>query len=103
MAGERCSCGFTETADETITDHLLEAFVPEDCLGSDGRVHAEVQPDLTCSCGLAAATPGELDAHFLRVFTPGDPIRRGDHIIRKDLGFLRLRHGFWIDAGHRMR
>ena len=30
MADTRCSCGFTETAGETITDHLLDAFVPED-------------------------------------------------------------------------
>jgi hypothetical protein len=94
MADTRCSCGFTGTAGETITDHLLEAFVPEDCLGSDGRVHEEVRPDLTCSCGLVAATPRELDAHFLRVFTPGDLIGRDgqkhEGKLRKDLGFSPL-------------
>jgi hypothetical protein len=91
MADTRCSCGFTETAGETITDHLLEAFAPEDGLGSDGLVHEEVRPDLTCSCGLAAATPGELDTHFLRVFTPGDLIGRDgqkhEERLRKQLGF----------------
>lgn len=25
-----CSCGFTETDAETLTDHLLEAFTPVD-------------------------------------------------------------------------
>lgn len=92
MGDRRCSCGFTETAGEAITDHLLEAFVPEDCRASDGLVHEEVQPGLTCSCGLAAATPGELDAHFLRVFTPGDLVGRDGQKhqdrLRKDLGFL---------------
>ena len=76
MADARCSCGFSEAGDETITDHLLEVFAPEDCRGSDGLVHEEVRPDLTCSCGLVAATAGELDAHFLRVFTPGDLVGR---------------------------
>jgi hypothetical protein len=76
MADARCSCGFTEAGEETITDHLLQVFVPEDCLAGDGLVHEEVRPDLKCSCGLAAATPGELDAHFLRVFTTGDLIGR---------------------------
>jgi hypothetical protein len=94
LADTRCSCGFAETAGETITDHLLEAFVPENCLGSDALVLEEVRPDLTCSCGLVAATPGELDAHFLRVFTTGDLIGRDGrkHEVkpRKDLGFLPL-------------
>src|SRR5712691_8553010 len=76
MADARCSCGFTEAGDETITDHLLEVFVPEDCLAGEGTVHEEVRPDLTCSCGLAATTPGELDAHFLQVFTADDLIGR---------------------------
>jgi hypothetical protein len=45
--------------DEIIGDHLLEMFTPEDCRGTDGLLHEEVEPDLTCSCGLAAATPEE--------------------------------------------
>jgi hypothetical protein len=98
MTNTRCSCGFTETAGETITDHFLEAFVPGDGLASDGLVHEEVRPDLTCTCGLVAATPGELDAHFLRVFTPGDLIGRDGRKhagnLRKDLGSLPLTRGF---------
>ena len=63
MADTRCSCGFTETAGETITDHLLEAFVPEDGLGSDGLVHEEVQPDLTSR----AASPRPRPADWTRI------------------------------------
>jgi hypothetical protein len=39
VADARCSCGFTEAdgADETISDHLLEVFAPEDDMGTDGR------------------------------------------------------------------
>jgi hypothetical protein len=76
MTDGTCSCGFTEAAGETIADHLLEAFVPEDCRAGDGAVHEEVRPDLTCSCGFSAITPGQLDAHFLQVFAPGDLIGR---------------------------
>lgn len=76
MADARCSCGFSEAGDETVTDHLLGVFVPEESRASDGTVHEEAWPDLTCSCGLAAATPGQLDAHFLRVFTTGDLVGR---------------------------
>jgi hypothetical protein len=98
MTDTRCSCGFTETAGETITDHFLEAFAPQDGLASDGLVHEEVRPDLTCTCGLVAATPGEMDAHFLRVFTPGDLIGRDGRThegeLRKDLGFLPLTRSF---------
>jgi hypothetical protein len=64
-----CACGFTELADEEITDHLELAFEPDDLEGNDGHVHVETI-SLTCSCGLAAMTTQELDAHFLVVFTP---------------------------------
>ena len=74
----RCACGFTEAdgVDETIGDHLLEMFAPDDPQGIDGQPHEEVMPDLRCTCGLAAATAKELDAHFLAVFTPADSIGR---------------------------
>jgi hypothetical protein len=74
MADARCSCGFTEARDETITDHLLAMFAPEDSRAADGTVHEEWAAALTCSCGLAAGAAAELDAHFIEVFTPGDAI-----------------------------
>ena len=66
MAGARCSCGFTEAegADETISDHLLEVFTPEDDKGTDGRYHLEGAPDLACACGLAAAAAAEARRAF---------------------------------------
>jgi hypothetical protein len=69
MTAMQCSCGFTELADEEITDHLLLAFEPPDLRGNDGLVHAEGKL-LTCLCGLTAPTAGELDQHFLQAFTP---------------------------------
>jgi hypothetical protein len=77
MAHARCSCGFTEAegADETISDHLLAVFAPEEDKGTDGRYHLEGEPGLTCACG-AAATATELDAHFVGVFAPADHIGR---------------------------
>jgi hypothetical protein len=69
-----CSCGFTETPAETLTDHLLEVFTPEDNKGRDGKIHEEGAPALTCVCGLSATSPEELDSHFLRLFTPPDLI-----------------------------
>jgi len=78
MIAARCSCGFTQLADEEIIDHLQLVFEPDDHRGSDGRVHEE-RASLTCACGLAAITSDELDAHFLQVFTPGDGIGRDSH------------------------
>jgi hypothetical protein len=75
MTAMQCSCGFTELADEDITDHLLLAFEPPDLRGNDGRVHAEGKL-LTCLCGLTALTVGELDQHFLQAFTPQHAIGR---------------------------
>ncbi|MCW2929407.1 MAG: hypothetical protein JWM19_369 [Actinomycetia bacterium] len=65
-----------EAADQTLGDHLLEAFAPEDDKGADGLVHLEGERKLRCFCGLAAATPGELDAHLIAKFTPDDAIGR---------------------------
>ena len=72
----QCACGFTEdeAGDQTLGDHLLEAFAPEDDKGPDGLVHLEGERKLTCFCGLAAATPEELDAHLIAKFTPDDNI-----------------------------
>ena len=75
MTTARCSCGFTELADETVTDHLLLAFEPGDRAGADGLVHEEGEP-LGCVCGFAASTPDDLDEHFLKAFIPDDAIGR---------------------------
>jgi hypothetical protein len=72
---ERCSCGFSEAADEELIDHLLEAFAAEDGTGDDGQVHDETRI-LTCSCGFTARTTREMDEHFLKIFAPADSIGR---------------------------
>ena len=41
MTDVRCSCGFRESGDEAITDHLLAMFEPQDGRGADGRYHLE--------------------------------------------------------------
>jgi hypothetical protein len=73
MISARCTCGFTELADEEISDHLLLVFEPEDDIGNDGLAHEE-REHLTCACGLTAITSVELDVHFLKAFTPDDAI-----------------------------
>jgi hypothetical protein len=73
MLAARCTCGFTELADEELTDHLLQVFENDDPLGNDGQEHEEHQR-LTCACGLTAATPEDLDMHFLKVFAADDAI-----------------------------
>jgi anti-sigma regulatory factor (Ser/Thr protein kinase) len=70
-----CSCGFTELADETIIDHLLQVFEPADLRGNDGQVHQE-RDKLTCACGLTAITPDELDHHLLKSWTPANATAR---------------------------
>ena len=74
MTTAQCACGFTEAeaGDQTLGDHLFEAFTPEDDKGPDGLVHLEGERKLTCFCGLTAATAEELDAHLLTQFTPDD-------------------------------
>jgi len=78
MPAGQCVCGFIEdeSDNQTIADHLLEIFAPEDDKGTDGLVHLEGERNLTCLCGFAAATAEDLDAHFLAVFTPADAIGR---------------------------
>jgi hypothetical protein len=52
-----------------LIDHILEVFVPEDALATDGQAHDEVE-HLACACGFTAIVGHELDEHFLEVFTP---------------------------------
>jgi hypothetical protein len=77
MTGQQCMCGFTEAAgvDETLADHLMEVFAPDDGKGSDGLVHFEGEANLFCLCG-AGGTAEQLDAHFLAMFTPADTVGR---------------------------
>jgi hypothetical protein len=77
--GRKCACGFSETAggDDTITDHLLEVFAPQNCRGNDGLVHEEAFSALSCLCGFTATTCQELDDHFLEQFTPADSVALG--------------------------
>ena len=58
MTGTRCACGFAEAGDETITDHLLEAFTPPGSRGNDGLPHEEAFPALACLCGFTAEATG---------------------------------------------
>jgi hypothetical protein len=79
MAHARCTCGFTEAEGmhETIGDHLLEVFAPEDDKGADGQAHFEGDPALTCRCGFRASTIAELDSHFLEMFVPAGRVGPG--------------------------
>jgi hypothetical protein len=76
MASARCSCGFCEAGDETIDDHLIEVFAPDDGKGPDGKVHLEGEANLFCLCG-AGGSAAELDAHLLAVLNPGRSRRPG--------------------------
>jgi anti-sigma regulatory factor (Ser/Thr protein kinase) len=78
MTVTRCSCGFTELADEELSDHLLHIFESEDRIGNDGLAHEE-RERLTCACGFTATMSEELDAHFIKVFTPDDVIGSDGH------------------------
>ena len=73
MISARCTCGFTELADEEMSDHLLLVFEPDDHIGNDGVAHEE-RGHLTCACGFTAITSEEFDTHILKAFTPGDAI-----------------------------
>ena len=79
MTAQRCACGFTEADgdDETVVDHLLWTFTPQDNKGADGQVHLEGHPELVCLCGFRASTAGELDSHFLEMFIPADGMDSG--------------------------
>ena len=78
MTAARCTCGFTELADEELNDHLLSVFEPEDRMGNDGLAHEE-RERLTCACGFTASMPEDLDAHFMKVFAPDDAIGSDGH------------------------
>jgi hypothetical protein len=80
MTGQQCTCGFTEAAgaDETLADHLMEVFAPDDGKGPDGRVHLEGEVSLFCLCGIGGSAE-RLDDHLLAVFTPADAIGRDGH------------------------
>ncbi len=80
MTAAQCVCGFTEAegADETISDHLLEVFTPDDGRAADGKVHLEGDADLFCMCGVGGSA-AELDAHLLTVFMPDHHIGRDGH------------------------
>lgn len=75
MTAHQCACGFAEAAGEdyTISDHLLEMFVPRDCVAADGTEHAEGMTAFRCLCG-AGGSQEALDDHFLEVFTPADSV-----------------------------
>ena len=75
MADARCTCGFAESEDETLTDHFLEVFVPADSRAAGGQLHEELAVTGRCACGVATSTPQELDRHFLGVFTPANSNR----------------------------
>jgi hypothetical protein len=75
MINARCACGFSEAGDETIDDHLIEAFAPDDGKEPDGRVHLEGEVNLFCLCGTGGSA-AELDAHLLAVFPPADHVAR---------------------------
>jgi hypothetical protein len=75
MTAVKCLCGFTENSDEQLADHLYEVFEPGNLVGTDGKVHEELD-GLTCACGLKATAPEALDEHLLSVFTPADGIGR---------------------------
>jgi hypothetical protein len=76
---DKCSCGFTELADESITDHLQQVFAPDNAIGLDGKRHEEGKK-LACLCGLTAVTTDELDSHLLAAFTPDDAIGRDGEV-----------------------
>jgi hypothetical protein len=73
-----CACGFVQTDDYRLADHLGEVFIPADDLAFDGQIHAEAARDgsraagqaLACLCGYQAANGAALDAHLLKAFAP---------------------------------
>ncbi|HEX4831344.1 MAG TPA: hypothetical protein VH478_09665 [Trebonia sp.] len=73
MIAARCLCGFTAQGDETLEDHLLSVFAPQNAVGADGQFHDETT-QCACVCGFTAPAPDGLDAHFLAAFTPADRI-----------------------------
>ncbi len=82
MSAHHCECGYQAGNAADLTDHLLEAFTPEDDKDPAGQAHAEEARDisaarvsLTCLCGFTG-TAAALDEHFLRTFIQDDQIGR---------------------------
>jgi hypothetical protein len=74
-----CTCGYEQTEQESVADHLGEQFIPRDDTAPDGRRHTEAARDEAtigwpCVCGFTASDFPALDAHLLAVFTPTDAI-----------------------------
>jgi uncharacterized protein YndB with AHSA1/START domain len=83
-----CSCGFAIDDPDEFGDHYRLAFTPEDDIGTDRRVHAELAdgharatgryPNTVpvrrhvCACGFAADDTPELDDHLLIAFITPD-------------------------------
>jgi len=83
----QCSCGFAG-GEDGFGDHLGEAFIPPDDVGTDGQIHAELHPDcipaagthpdvprlpgFTCLCGFSAEESSDFDEHLLAVFITSD-------------------------------
>jgi hypothetical protein len=85
----QCSCGYADEEDG-FGDHLGEAFIPTDDVGTDGQVHAEMPPDcvpatgahldaprlpgFTCLCGFFTEESSDFDEHLLAVFITADRV-----------------------------
>lgn len=90
MSRYHCSCGFAIDDAEEFGDHLRMAFTPEDDIGTDSRMHAEMAdeyvrltgdypadcavPRHACSCGFATDNTPEFDDHLLLVFVTPDSV-----------------------------
>ena len=78
MSKFHCACGFATDGTELFADHLGWVFDPDDDIGNDGRVHAEISHDgaLThlCACGFTAVEAAEFNDHLLIVVIPPDSI-----------------------------
>ncbi len=76
MTPARCSCGFTELADETIADHLQQVFEPADRSGNDYRHGGAITSyDQLAWLTLTLGMPEVRDAAWLRM----DPVHRAAH------------------------
>jgi hypothetical protein len=76
-----CSCGFANDNAEEFRDHLLMVFSPDNDLGNDGHMHAEIAKTekgpgggYDCSCGFVADDIVGFDDHMLLVFATADGV-----------------------------
>src|SRR5215469_13470392 len=90
MSRYHCSCGFAIDAEDEFGDHLLMAFTPDDDIGTDSIMHAEMSdefirltgdipassplPRHVCSCGFTTNETPEFDDHLLVSFVTPDSI-----------------------------